>query len=96
MSDPQTEQIILGELRAIRRAQEDLAFQVRIDRPFIVLKDQLAHLLTVVSQIPMGTRVCIVAGILLLGLGAVYRSAKAAALGLDFLFASLLFVGVSE
>ncbi len=89
----QTEQIILGELRAIRRDQIELGLRTRVDTPWVVLKDQIQYCVQAISVIPLGVRVLIVMATFALGMGLAYHMPKVTAAGLDLLVLSLVFMG---
>ena len=90
-----SEQAILGELRRLSRSQEELALQLRIDTPWVRLRDHVSYGVTVVQQVPLLARVCFFFGVLALTFGALGRSARAAFIGLDLLCLSLVFVGTT-
>lgn len=86
-------QEMLGEMRALRRATEEVALHVRVDTVWVKARDHVDYGLSVVRRIPFLTRLCLFLGVCLLGTGALRRNLKIVFVGVDVLFLSLLFVG---
>lgn len=86
-------QQILGELRALRRSTDEIALGLRIDTPWKRFQEHVSYALSVVRQVPMLSRLCLFFGMVAVTIGALYRNARMAFIGVDLLFASLMFVG---
>ncbi len=92
-SEPNTDQLILGEIRACRRELMDVSLSLRVDGPWQRTKDHIAYGVQTVKTIPFYARLFLVIGVSLVGIGVCYHSGKVISAGLDILFVSLLFFG---
>lgn len=92
---PDVNQELLGELRALRRDYNEIALSLRLDTGWNRLREQVGYALVILRDIPPLVRASVVASILALTYGAVYRQAKAIALGVNLLVATLLLVGTA-
>lgn len=96
MDNAKEEQTILGEVRQIRRTQEEISLALRVDTPWIKAQEHLDYALRLLRRIPMLCRVCLFLGFCLFGAGALGRNGRLIFLGVDMFFLSLLFVGASQ
>lgn len=94
-TDEAFQQMVLGELRALRRAQDDMDLRLQVDA-IGAWKHRTSQWLDVVRSIPPGVRWCLLAAIIALGWGAVTRNGRVVALGADLAVLALLFVGGDE
>lgn len=86
-------QTILGEIRALKRGQEEIALQLRVDTFWVRARDHVDYGLSVLQRIPYFARLCIFLGVCVAGAGILTRNAKLVFWGVDILFLSLMFVG---
>lgn len=86
-------QQILGEIRALRRSTDEIALGLRIDTPWKRFQEHVSYGLSVVRQVPLMARLCLFLGMVCLSIGALYRNLRTLFIGVDLLFASLMFVG---
>lgn len=92
----ETDQEILGEIRKLRRDYDEISVALRGDSYWLRMRSQIDHGMTTLQAIPSGARWCIFGAVCCLGYAALYRNGKVAAIGLDLLFLSLLFVGAKS
>ena len=86
-------QQILGEIRRVRRAQEEIVGMLLVDTPWIRARDHLLYGLRTLQEIPLLARTSLFLGILALGASVLYKNLRLFFIGVDLLFVSLLFVG---
>ena len=95
MTEKET-QDVLSEIRRVRRTQDEIALALRVDTPWIRARDHLEYGLSVLRRIPLLTRLCLFLGVCMVGASAHYRNLRLFFIGVDLLFAALLFVGGSQ
>jgi hypothetical protein len=86
-------QLVLGEIRAVRRELTEISLALRVDTFWTKVRDHIAHLMRSVALIPPAVRALLVAGVVVLGWGAIARNLKAVSVGVDLLMLSIMFVG---
>lgn len=86
-------QLVLGEIRAVRRELTEISLALRVDTFWTRVRDHIAHLLRSIALIPPAVRLLAVAGTIVLGAGAIGRNVKAVSIGIDLLMLSIMFVG---
>lgn len=87
------EEVIKGDIRAIRRELGEISLSLRIDTPWRRLQDHVGYAIQTLQQIPMETRLLCTAGVILIGIGAIKRNAKLVAGGIDLLMIAFVVVG---
>lgn len=89
-------QIVLGEIRAVRRDLAEVSLALRVDTFWTRVRDHLAYALRTLELVPIGARLLLAAGVAVAGFGLCYRQPKAVSVGADLFFLALMFVGSTD
>lgn len=56
---------ILSEVRAMRNEFQDLSLQMRIDTPWVRVRENIRHGIKTIQEVPMFARLCVLGGCVL-------------------------------
>ena len=91
-----TDQIILGELRAVRRDLSEISLSLRVDTTWTVAKEHVRYLVETIRIVPLAARILALLAIATIGAGVVYRQSRVTAIGVDLFMLALVCVGSNE
>lgn len=91
--DSTTEQIILGELRGMRRDIGEISISLRVDTTWTRIREHFRYGVDTMRAIPLAVRVLIFMATFIIAMGLAYKVPKLTAVGIEVLMLSLVAVG---